>query len=150
MHSAKSQFAEPQRLALVITELEPGGAERCLVEIAIGLDPGRFAPVVYSLGPPPPAHKHELVARLEEAQIPVHFLGFRAAWQYFAAVSHLAKLFRKERPDIVQTFLFHANVVGARAARLAGIPHLISGIRVADPRFMRTFVERWATMHADR
>ena len=41
---------EPIRLALVITELEPGGAERCLVNLATRLDPGRFKPAVVSLG----------------------------------------------------------------------------------------------------
>jgi glycosyltransferase involved in cell wall biosynthesis len=150
MHRAKSQFAGPLRLALVITELEPGGAERCLVEIATRLDRNRFAPVVYSLGPPPPPNKSELVSRLAAADIATHFLNLRSPWQYFAAVGRLTALFHQQRPNIVQTFLFHANVVGARASRLARIPHLVAGVRVADPRRARAWLERRATRAAER
>ena len=34
----------------------------------------------------------------------------------------------------MQTFLFHANVVGSLAARRAGVPHVVTGIRVAERR----------------
>ena len=90
------------------------------------------------------------MARLSEAEIPTHFLGFYRVRDYFAAVKRLADLLREQRPEILQTFLFHANVVGARAAREAGVPHVVTGIRVADPRWWRTSVERVATAAADR
>jgi hypothetical protein len=78
--------ATPKRLALVITELEPGGAERCLVEIAIGLDRTKFSPIVVSLAPPPAAEKSFLVERLRNVGVPMHFLGCKRAWDYFSAV----------------------------------------------------------------
>ncbi len=40
-------------IGLCITELDAGGAERCLVELATRLDRQRFQPVVYCLGPRP-------------------------------------------------------------------------------------------------
>src|SRR5438874_3681902 len=86
---ASSTDSWPKRLAFVITELEPGGAERCLVELATRLDRSRFSPVVYSLAPPPAEEKQALVGRLSEAQIPTHFLGFTSAWDYFRAVRQL-------------------------------------------------------------
>jgi glycosyltransferase involved in cell wall biosynthesis len=138
----------PIRLAFVITELEPGGAERCLVELATRLDRSRFSPVVYSLGPAP--EKQSLVARLAASGVPTHFLGFTSSWQYFRAVGHLSKMLEEQRPEIVQTFLFHANIIGAAAARKAGVPHLISGLRVADPRWWRIACERSMTKSADR
>ena len=154
MHSASSQTesarTDPIRLALVITELEPGGAERCLVELATRLDRSRFLPVVYSLGPQPPAEKKCLVERLAGAGIPTHFLNLSSPWQYFTAVRKLADYFREQRPQVVQTFLFHANVVGTRAARIAAIPHVATGIRVADPRRWRTALERIVTSSADQ
>jgi glycosyltransferase involved in cell wall biosynthesis len=141
----------PKRLALVITELEPGGAERCLVEIATGLNRTRFSPIVVSLAPPPgAAEKQILVERLKSAGVPTHFLGFAKAWDYFAAVRQLADLFQAADVEFVQTFLFHANVVGARAALMAHVPHVLAGIRVADPRPWRTYIERWATSGAGR
>ena len=61
-------MSDPIRLALVITELEPGGAERCLVNLATRIDRGRFEPVVYSLGPRPRAERDLLAAQLEAAR----------------------------------------------------------------------------------
>jgi glycosyltransferase involved in cell wall biosynthesis len=51
---------------------------------------------------------------------------------------------------LVQTFLFHANVVGTKAALTAGVPHVFAGMRVADPRKWRLAVERWGTSRAER
>src|SRR5437868_362049 len=121
-NTASRKDSWPKRLAFVITELEPGGAERCLVELATRLDRSRFSPIVYSLAPPPVEGKQALVGRLSEAQIPTYFLGFTSAWDYFRAVRRLEGMLREVRPEIVQTFLFHANVVGARAAKAAGVP----------------------------
>jgi glycosyltransferase involved in cell wall biosynthesis len=140
----------PRRLAFVITELEPGGAERCLVELATRLDRLRFSPVVYSLAARPVEGRQALVARLAEAQIPTCFLGFSRVGQYFAAVRELANRLREQQAELVQTFLFHGNVIGSRAALAAGTPHLVTGIRVADPRWWRTALERVATATADR
>src|SRR5262245_46776193 len=83
---------DPIRLALVITELAPGGAERCLVELAARLDPTRFRPVVYSLGPRPEDGRRMLVDRLVKLGISTHFLDLRHPWQFFSGVRHLAKL----------------------------------------------------------
>lgn len=140
----------PLRLALVITELEPGGAERCLVNLATRLDKQEFAPVVYSLRPRPPASKDLLVRQLAEAGVPAQFLDLTRQTQYFSAIRHLARLLAEQQAEVVQTFLFHANVVGAQAARRAGVPFVCTGIRVADPRRWRTTVERFATSKADR
>lgn len=148
--SAPTRGSHKVRLALVITELFPGGAERCLVELATRIDPERFAPVVYSLGPPPPQDRQSLVEQLRDAEIPVHFLELKSAWQYFGGVRRLAAMLRDQQAEIVQTFLFHANVLGARAARAASVPHLVTNIRVADPRRWRASLERWATRTADR
>ena len=53
------------------------------------------------------------------------------AW---SSVRQLATQWRTWRPDVVQTFLFHANILGRLAAFRAGVPHVASGIRVAERR----------------
>jgi glycosyltransferase involved in cell wall biosynthesis len=143
-------MAQPIRLALVITELEPGGAERCLVNLATRLDRSRFEPAVVSLGPRPAAGRDLLVEQLAAAEIPTHFLGLTHWSQYFRGVRRLAALLTEQRTQLVQAFLFHANVLAARAAAHAGVQKVFTGIRVADPRRTRTSLERWATRRADR
>jgi glycosyltransferase involved in cell wall biosynthesis len=138
------------QVALVITELEVGGAERCLAQVAAGLDRARFAPVVYSLAARPSESRGALVRQLDEAAVPVRFIGVRAAWQIRAAVRTLRSLLAEQRPQIVQTFLFHANVVGSLALRGSSAPRLIHGIRVADPSWWRQAVERRSTMRANK
>jgi glycosyltransferase involved in cell wall biosynthesis len=145
-----AQNRSPIPLALVITELEPGGAERCLVELVTRLDRSRFSPTVYSLAPEPNADRRLLVDRLAQAHIPTHFLGLTSAWQYFTAVGRLVEMLQREQTQIVQSFLFHANIVGTRAAKAARVPHILTGIRVADPRWWRISLERAATSAADR
>jgi glycosyltransferase involved in cell wall biosynthesis len=135
-------MAEPIRLALVITELEPGGAERCLVHLATRIDRTRFAPVVYSIRPRPPEGRDSLVGELAAAGVEVRFADIRSKWQSPWMVGNLTRLLRRQRPQIVQNFLYHANVVGTLAAHAAGVPHALMGIRVADPRRMRSWLER--------
>lgn len=140
----------PRPLALVITELEPGGAERAMVELATRLDPHRFQVEVYALAGRPAAPRDLLVRRLEAAGIRPCFLGCSHAWQGGWAVRRLASHFRHQRPQLVQTFLFHANLVGVWAARLAGVPRVVTSIRVADPRPWRMRLERCLTRSAER
>jgi glycosyltransferase involved in cell wall biosynthesis len=138
------------RVALAITELEVGGAERCLVNLALGLDRTRFEPEVYSLAPRPAEGKAALVKSLEAAGIPVHFVGVRRPWQFFFAVKRLKKVLTKQSPHVLQSFLFHANIVGALAARRAAVPVVVTGIRVTDPSRWRHRLERFVCRRVDR
>jgi glycosyltransferase involved in cell wall biosynthesis len=122
----------PLRLALCITELDIGGAERCLVELATRLDRGRFVPVVYALSPRPEPDQRSLLPRLEAAGIETYFLGATGAWHLPAAISQLTRLLRRQRPGLLQSFLFHAGFVGRCAAWRAGVPVVLSGVRVAE------------------
>jgi glycosyltransferase involved in cell wall biosynthesis len=137
------------RIALCITELEDGGAERCLVELAVGLDREKFTPRVFCLGPRPPGASR-LVERLERASIPVLFCDGRGAANSWRVFVRLRAMFREWRPHLVQTFLWHANVLGLLAARSAGVPRVVTSLRVAEPgRPWRRPVERWAGSRAD-
>lgn len=136
------------RIALVITELDVGGAEQSLVRLATGLDRERFSPVVYSLAPLPPTGKDRLVQALRDSDIQVHSLRVRRWWQCRHAVAELTRLLRQHEPQVVQSFLFHANMVGAWAAKRAHVPHWLLGVRVADPTWWRGRIERWAAGHA--
>lgn len=122
----------PIRVALCITDLDVGGAERCLQHLATGLDRERFEPVVYCLGPRPQDPEASCVEPIEAAGIPVHCLGANRAWHFPSTLRRLRKLLATQSPQILQSFLFHANFVGRLAARRPRVPHVLSGIRVAE------------------
>lgn len=116
----------PLPIAFCITDLDVGGAEQCLVNIVCGLDRRQWTPHVYCL-----SHRGALVDRLEQAGIECTCLNWRGARDGWRVLT-LARLLRRSRPLLLQTFLFHANIAGRVAARLAGVPLIVSGIRVAE------------------
>jgi glycosyltransferase involved in cell wall biosynthesis len=135
---------------LAITELHVGGAENCLCNLAIRLDRTRFDPTVFSLAPRPASGQDQLVQQLQDAGIDVRFVGVRSARRLWHAVRCLRQMVADVSPDILQTFLFHANVVGALSVRQTPTVRLVLGIRVADPRRRRAYAERLAARRAER
>ena len=120
------------KVAFCITELDYGGAERCLVELTTRIDRGRFEPVVYCLGPRPIDEARSCVPALERAGIELHCFGGHGARSFPRVLHRLTRHWKRTKPDVVQTFLFHANVLGRIAARRAGVPRVVCGIRVAE------------------
>ncbi|GAB4413943.1 MAG: glycosyltransferase [Anaerolineae bacterium] len=74
-----------------------------------------------------------LVAQAQTLSIPVTRLTIRHDADV-TLVWRLARLLRRERPDIVHTHLIHADLYGIVAARLARVPCVISS-RHNDDRF---------------
>lgn len=140
-----------RRLAFCITELAPGGAERCLTELVTRLDRRKFEPIVYSLAPAPAPHEPSLRQVLEAAGVPLRFLGAHRAWRAPAVVRRLASSLRQDQPSLLQTFLFHANILGRIAGRRAHVPRIVSGIRVAERRHgWYLWLDRWTQRMVDR
>ncbi|MCH2589756.1 MAG: glycosyltransferase [Planctomycetales bacterium] len=136
----------PIRVACCITELEAGGAERMFVELVCRLDRNQWQPTVISLG----GESEAFADRLRRADIEVRCLGVTRRWDV-SAVGRLAGELKHLAPDVLQTWLFHANVAGCLAARRAGIEPVVTGIRVAEQRGRwRRWVERFCTSRARR
>ena len=134
----------PIRICFATTELATGGAEKCLVNLASRLPREHFSAHVLSLAPLPRSPKDQLLKRLQAAGIPVETLNITSTRQFLAANKGLHDYLAKNRFDLLQTFLYHCNVLGSLAKkRLPELVH-ISGIRVADPSRWRQFVERRA------
>ena len=119
-------------IALCITDLNVGGAERCLVELATRLDRNRFTPVVYCLSPAPSPGETTLIPALQSAGVEVECLGARKATEVLRVVARLARRLQERKTQVLQTFLFHANLVGRFAAWRAGGLRVVCGIRVAE------------------
>jgi glycosyltransferase involved in cell wall biosynthesis len=92
-----------------------------------------------------------LVERLREAAVECHFLGATRAWQFPGAVRRLAGLLRRQGPALLQSFLFHADIVGRFAARRADVRRVCGGIRVAEPgRGWRRWLDLATSGRVDR
>lgn len=137
MESLASRLRRPERLprpqaptpiALAITDLDVGGAERMLTELALRIDRRAYEPTVVCL-----AGEGDFAAALTGHGVPVVCLNVNRK-RPIAAIRALARVFRERRPQLVQSFLFHANVASRLAARLAGTPWVVSGTRVAERR----------------
>jgi len=118
------------RIAFCITELEIGGAEKSLTELICRIDRELFDPSLFVLSTPP--SQPTLLEKLESHGVPVHFLGLRGWSQLLAVIVRFACVLRNTQPHLIQSFLFHANLVSRVAARLAGVPVVVSGLRVAE------------------
>ena len=141
----------PLEIALCITELDVGGAERCLVELAMRMDRQRFHPVVYCLGPPPRHDYRSLLPPLTRAGVSAVCLEGRSLWHFPWVLRRLKRLLASQKPQVLQTFLFHANTLGAIAARTAGVPHVATGIRVAErANRWHLWLARWTDRFVDR
>lgn len=130
-------------VALVITDLSVGGAERSLTELVKGLDRTRFHPVVYCLMPEPTGEQATLAEELRRSGIEVQFLNARSWLSAPGVVYGLWRRLRRQQARVVQSYLFHANFVAAIAAWLAGVPRIFTGIRVAEPRKWHLRLARW-------
>lgn len=102
------------RIVFIASGLGIGGAEVVLLNLLRELDRGRFDPAVVSLTGPGPVS--EQIAALG---IPVHHLDFRR--HPLGAFISLTRLLRRAKPAVVQTWMYHGDLIGSLAARLAGV-----------------------------
>lgn len=138
------------RLALLITELSPGGAEKAMVQLALGLDRARYSPVVYSLSGRAQDRERSLAPLLRERGIEVVELGLTGAKDLPRVFWRLRQLLKAQRAQILQSFMFHANILGRLAGRAAGVPVVCSGIRVAErDSYLRLAIDRLTSVASD-
>ena len=132
------------RILYVITELDPGGAEKALHHLLARLDRARFGVEVACL-----SGDGEVGEWIEREGITVHRLHL-CLCNAPLALWHLWRLVRQGRFDVVHTFLFHANVVGRIVARLGGARRVVSSVRVEEPRRWHQWLNRLTWRLADR
>ena len=106
----------------IITGLNNGGAESILYRLCIHdinykhivislMDEGKYGPL------------------LKKAGIEVYCLNMPAGRLTLSGLYKLFKLIRNFRPNVVQTWMYHADLIGGVIARLAGIKNIFWNIR---------------------
>lgn len=124
-----------------------GGTQTQILETLRRLDRERFDARVAGFG-----QDGILREQLDALGIPVTMFDFTGIdgrmhlssyAQLYRFLSELVRYFRREQPDIVQTFLFWPNIYGSIAAKLAGVPVIITGRRGLSERNMLRWYYRW-------
>lgn len=109
----------------VITGLEMGGAETALLRLINGSTPGAYRHQVITLTP-----GGSMLPAFSGARIAVTQFDFRR--RPACSFLKLLRMMRQVHPDIVQTWMYHADLVGGLAARLLGNRKVIWGIRTSS------------------
>src|SRR5688572_21448396 len=111
----------------LITGLEYGGAEMMLYKFLSRMDRTRFTAQVISmidLGP--------FSGRIQELGVPLSSLGMRRGTPNPMGIARLVRWLRQARPDVIQTWMYHADLLGGLAAKLAGGIPVAWGIHQSD------------------
>lgn len=131
------------RVLLVGTELNEGGAENALQQVACGLvDRGHDVQVLALYG-----SNGGPGERLQEAGIVVHDAGVHNWYHFPRLFAILRSTTRTFAPDLVNAWLFHANLV-CRLALPRKLP-LVCSLRVCEPRKWQILADRWSRRRVD-
>jgi len=107
----------------LITSLEVGGAQHGLLLGLPRFNTDRYEHIICSL-----MNRIPMAEQFRESGIEVHSLGLNRRTD-LSVVVRLRRLMKKVRPDILHTYLLHANVLGRIVGRLVGIPVIIGSER---------------------
>nr|WP_314355562.1 glycosyltransferase [uncultured Achromobacter sp.] len=116
----------------VITGLGQGGAESVLLRLATYPEAG-VSHTVVSL-----TDEGIYGQRLRDAGVAVHALGMKRGRVSLGGFMALRRLIADTRPDVVQTWMYHADLIGGLAARLAGVRAIAWGIRNSGEHLERS------------
>jgi glycosyltransferase involved in cell wall biosynthesis len=111
------------RILHIIVDLDPGGAEVMLHRLLTRTDRARFEPRVLSL-----TTEGAVAAQIRTLGVPVYSLGMKRGAANPVALLRLIRFLRSDRPHLIQTWMYHADLLGGLAARFAGNMPVVWGI----------------------
>jgi glycosyltransferase involved in cell wall biosynthesis len=112
------------KVCQVINAYQVGGAETVALDLARGLDPGRFESLALAIAEPHHEDTPDMLRRFQAAGVPAHALpcrrfgDWRLHWD-------LWRFLRRHRPDIVHGHNRPADYLACSIGRLAGVPRRI-------------------------
>lgn len=115
----------PLTVMHVISNLYDGGAEGALYRLCLHS----------------PSYKHVVVCMMDEgkygpmleaAGVSLHCLRMPQGKPTWQGIVQFWRLLRRLRPDVVQTWMYHADLMGGVMARLSGVRKVFWGIRHAN------------------
>ena len=114
----------------LITGLNTGGAELALLRLLENQDQKLFDTCVICMIP-----IGVVGIQIAELGIPVISLDMRPGRPTIRGTIKLISIINKFQPSIIQTWLYHADLLGLFAAKICNISHVIWNIRIAELDF---------------
>lgn len=108
-----------------------------VIHIITGLDDGGAEAVLYRLCLSDKVYNHIVVSLMDEGKygpllvdkdIKVYCLNMKRGRISIAGLLKLYKIIHKINPNVVQTWMYHANLIGGVVSRLVGIKNVVWGI----------------------
>lgn len=125
------------RVLHVINSLSgSGGAEQGMVREIVRLGPD-FEQMLVRLFAPDQLEPQVTAAGIESVALGLD--SGNSGWNWPAGAARLRRHVESFRPDVIQTSLAAANLVGQIAGRRSGVPVLSTFTLSGDPRLMRTY-----------
>ncbi len=125
------------RIIQLVENLEIGGVERLVVDLAIAQKADGHAPSVYCLHEP-----GTLAEELQASRIPVVAFYKRPGFS-MKTLGALVRSLRQDAPEILHTHNPGVHHYGAVAARMAGVPVVLNTRHGTATSFGRVFRERY-------
>ena len=135
------------KILLCIDHLDPGGAQRQIIELAKRIPRSEFEITVCSLD----GTRTELAGEIEKLNIPVHSINQHGFFDLKTLIK-LYNLIKKNKFDIVHTYLFTADTYGRICAILARTPVVIASMRSVDnwKNLLHKFTDRILAVGTDK
>ncbi len=107
----------------IINSLDMGGTETALYRLLCAMNSSEYTFSVIVLG-----KEGYYSTLIKELKIPVYYLTIKKT-SIIKTFYQLGILLRQIKPDIVQTWLYHSDLIGGVSARFCGVKKIIWGIR---------------------
>lgn len=130
---------EPIRVLHVVPSFGIGGAQTQFAELINRTPPGEFEVAVLVLANRDDCSRHQL----RRDDVPVAYLDPRDTCRKATTLVAVAEHCRRERFDIVHTWLPWSNMIGSAAAGLAGVPRIVTSVRSLNPNFSPHYKQWW-------
>jgi glycosyltransferase involved in cell wall biosynthesis len=115
------------KIVHLITSLGLGGAENQLCQLVMHSNSTRFKHIVISM-----QDLGQHGSQLQQQGITVYCLNMRRSSVSIPGFFRLAKILQNEKPDILQTWLYHADLLGLLVGKFLGFQKIIWNIRCSD------------------
>jgi glycosyltransferase involved in cell wall biosynthesis len=123
---------KPIRVIHLITGLNTGGAEIALLRLLSKMDRQKFDLHVISMIP-----VGAIGEKIRDQGLPVYSLEMQPGQPSLRGFFRLLQFLKQIRPDVLQTWLYHADLMGLLAAKVAGLQTIIWNIRSAEMDFLQ-------------